>query len=202
MAGETVAEIPGLVCSPQEGDVNLRVPYPHQHGANFAASRQGRGKGALALPGQWASTSSSTAGLCWTCPHHRSELASNPAPELGLIPLAYPLHCSQRRAAADGSLSSPPCGRVCVSLQFPKPMKGDGSVLGSVAWRAGCWGCRPADPRDCQPPALAAAASPCPAVGPCQQLGSWHPDVVPRKSCQRLLAEVSFSPVRVDIFSV
>lgn len=146
-----MAEIPGLVCSPQEGDVNLRVPYPHQHGANFAASRQGRGKGPLALPGQWPSTSSSTAGLCWTCPHHYSELASNPAPDLGLIPLAYPLHCSQRQAAADGSLSSPSCGRVCVSLQFPKPMKGDGSVLGSVAWRAGCWGCRPADPRDCQP---------------------------------------------------
>lgn len=32
--------------------------------------------------------------------------------------------------------------------------------------------------------------------------GLQHPDVVPGKSCQGLLAGVSFSPVRIDIFSV
>lgn len=88
---------------------------------------------------------------------------------------------------------------------IPKPCeKGwvtQGSDTGLGVQAAG--GADPTDaPPGCQARAPAAAASPCPAAAPCQQTGSRHPDVVTGKSCQGLLAGVSFSPVRLDIFSV
>ena len=191
--------------NPRREVLNLRVRYPDQHGVNLSAGLQGPRKGTLGLPGQRAETGGSTAGLCRTCPRRQDELASNPAPELGLIPPASPPRSSQRHKATDGALSVPPYRWACASSQFPNPVKRGRSLK---PWKRGlvCRGRGPRCPpaRGCQPLAPAAAASPCPAAAPapCQQMGSRRPDVAAGKSCQGLLAGVSFSPVRLDIFSV